>query len=294
MTRRFEGKVAVITGASSGIGAAAARLFANEGAAVALAARSAAPLEALAGEINAAGGRALAFPTDVRDLGAAEWLLRQAAERLGGIDVLVNNAGANKRGPIEGHSAEDLASVVQINLTAPIALARLVLPHLRARGGGAIVNLASIAGRIPVLHEAVYSATKFGLRAFTFALREELQGSGITVSAVSPGPVDTGFIMEDLDHVPDLVFAQPMSTAEDIAKLVLDCAADGAAERVMPQVTGYLATAGYLFPALQKLFVPLMEGRGKQAKEAFRKRKAAESASTHGDPDVRARQAGGS
>jgi short-subunit dehydrogenase len=277
MTRRFEGKIVVVTGASAGIGAAAARQFVAEGAVVALAARSAGPLQALVSELEAAGGRALAVPTDVAHPQAATRLLATVAERFGGIDVLVNNAGANKRGPIERYTPEELAGVVQINLTAPILLTRLVLPYLRTRGRGAIVNVASIAGRIPVGHEAVYSATKFGLRAFTFALQEELAGSGITVSAVSPGPVDTGFIMENLDDVPDVVFAQPMSTAEDVAKCILDCAADGELERVIPQVTGYLATAGYLFPALRTALLPLMESRGKAAKDEFRKRNSGRS-----------------
>jgi hypothetical protein len=277
MSHRFEGKVVVITGASAGIGAAAARQFAAEGAAVALAARSAAPLEALAAELARAGARALAVPTDVGLPQSAARLLAHVAERFGGIDVLVNNAGANKRGPIERYTPEELAGVVQVNLTAPIVLTRLVLPYLRTRGRGAIVNVASIAGRIPVGHEAVYSATKFGLRAFTFALQEELEGSGITVSAVSPGPVDTGFIMENLEEVPDLVFAQPMSTAEDVARLILDCAADGTPERVIPQMTGYLATAGYLFPALRSIMVPMMERRGKQAKDEYRKRNTSRS-----------------
>jgi hypothetical protein len=277
MSRRFEQKVVVVTGASSGIGAAAARLFAAEGAAVALAARGADQLQTLASELERGGAHALAVPTDVGHPQAAARLLATVAERFGGIDVLVNNAGANKRGPIERYTPEELAGVVQVNLTAPIMLTRLVLPYLRTRGRGAIVNVASIAGRIPVGHEAVYSATKFGLRAFTFALQEELAGSGITVSAVSPGPVDTGFIMENLDEVPDLVFAQPMSSAEDVARLVLDCAADGTVERVIPQVTGYLATAGYLFPALRTIMLPLMERRGRQVKDEYRKRQSSRS-----------------
>ncbi|MBI3767976.1 MAG: SDR family oxidoreductase [Deltaproteobacteria bacterium] len=275
MANRFEQKVVVITGASAGIGAAATRMFAAEGATVVLAARSQTALDQIVREITAAGGRAHAVSTDVADREACERLLARAAEQLGGIDVLVNNAGTNKRGPIERYSAAELAGVVQVNLVAPIMLTRLALPYLRKRGRGAIVNVASIAGRIPVGHEAVYSATKFGLRAFTFALVEELEGSGITVSAVSPGPVDTGFIMENLDDVPDLVFAQPMSTAEDIARAVLDCAADGVLERTIPQITGYLATAAYLFPAMRKLLFPIMERRGKEAKETYRKRQAA-------------------
>jgi hypothetical protein len=273
--QRFEGKVIVVTGASSGIGAAAARAFAAEGGQVVLAARSAAPLEQLAGEIVAAGGRALAVPVDVSDPGAPERLLERAARELGGIDVLVNNAGVNHRGAVEERTGAELAQIVAVNLTAPILLTLAVLPYLRRRGAGAIVNVASLAGRVPLPHEATYSATKFGLRAFSFSLAEELAGSAITVAVVSPGPVDTGFIMTDLDRVPDLVFSQPMSTAAQIAALVLDSAADGRRERTPSRGSSLVTTFGYLFPALRSRLTPLLERRGRAAKETFRRRASA-------------------
>src|SRR6185369_16514014 len=235
---RFDGKVVLITGASTGIGAACARRFATEGAAVALVARGADALTRVAREIDSTGARARAYPGDVSDPARCAEIVEAVAHDLGGIDVLVNNAGANKRGPVERREPDELAQIVRVNLIAPIVLTRLTLPHLRRRGRGAIVNVASIAGQIPLPEEATYSATKFGLRAFTFAVREELLGSGITVSAVSPGPVETGFILEELDDVPDLVFANPMSSADEIAAAVLDCAADGSAERTIPVMTG--------------------------------------------------------
>jgi short-subunit dehydrogenase len=170
---------------------------------------------------------------------------------------------------VEHAPAEDLARIVDVNLRAPIVLTRLAIPYLRRAGGGAIVNVASIAGRIPLPEEATYSATKFGLRAFTFALAEELQGSGITVSAVSPGPVETGFILKELEEVPDVVFSQPMSSADDIAKLILECAADGSIERAHPASSAYLATLGYLVPQLPRLLRPLLERRGRAAKQAY-------------------------
>ena len=275
VVKRFEGKVIVVTGASAGIGAATARAFAREGGYVVLAARSAAPLEKVAREIAEAGGRALAAPVDVGDPGAPERLLGQAARAFGGIDVLVNNAGANHRGAVEGRTPAELAQIVAINLTAPILLTRAVLPHLRLRGGGAIVNVASLAGRVPLPHEATYSATKFGLRAFSFSLAEELAGSTIRVSVVSPGPVDTGFIMNDLDRVPDLVFSQPMSTAEEIAAMVLDSAADGRRERTPSRRSSVMTTLGYLLPSLRSSLMPVLERRGRAAKEAFRKRATA-------------------
>ena len=272
--RRFTDRVVLITGASAGIGAAAARMFAAEGAKVVLAARGREALEALASELRAAGHEAEAVPTDVGDMDSLRRLVDHAIAWGGWLDVLVNNAGVNHRGEIEHLTPEQLAQIVQVNLTAPIVLSRLCLPHLRARKG-AIVNVASLAGRIPVVHEATYSATKFGLRAFTFALAEELRAAGVRVSAVSPGPVDTGFFDGDLDNVPDLVFSQPMSTAEQIAKLVIECAVDGRVERMRPEFGARLATLGYLFPALRRALVPVLERKGRVAKQRFRERRGA-------------------
>jgi short-subunit dehydrogenase len=270
--QRFRDRVVVITGASAGIGAAAARGFAREGAKVVLAARGAEQLERVAAEITHEGGTAIAVPTDVADHGAIARLFERAAAELGGIDVLVNNAGANRRGEIERFDAEELAAVVEINLTAPIVACRLALPWLKKSSGAAIVNVASLAGRVPVVHEATYSATKFGLRAFSIALAQELAPAGIKVAIVSPGPVDTGFIMDTIDEVPDLVFSQPMSTAEQIAALILDSAHDGKLERMRPRMGGHLATVAYLFPQLRRLLVPLFERRGRRAKARFKAR----------------------
>src|SRR5207244_1426830 len=159
-----------------------------------------------------------------------------------------------------------------VNLRAPITLCRRVLPYLRKAGKGAIVNVASLAGKVPLAHEAVYSATKFGLRTFSMALAEELRGTGITVSAVSPGPVDTQFIMGDLDHVPDIVLSQPLTTAENVAALVIACAIDGRVERATPRLSGVLTTLGYVSPGLRRLLRPVLESVGRRNKRRYARR----------------------
>jgi short-subunit dehydrogenase len=269
--KRFQDKTVIITGASAGIGAEAARRFIDEGARVVLAARGAAGLDRMTDELKERG-EVLAVSMDVTDRAACQALMERAGAAFGAIHVLVNNAGFNRRGAVEEYEADDLGRVVDVNLRAPVVLSRLVLPYLRTAGGGAIVNVASIAGKIPLADEAVYSATKFGLRAFSRAMAEELAGTGITVSLVSPGPVETGFILDELDEVPDIVLSQPMSTAAEIADLILACAADGKVERTAPVLSGYLATLGYLFPMVRRVLTPVMERRGRKARERYRQR----------------------
>jgi hypothetical protein len=274
VSARFTDKVVLVTGASEpdGIGAAAARRFAALGAQVAIAARGVGGLGAVASEITARGGSVRAFPCDLREIGACEELIREVVGAFGGLDVLVNNAGFNARGAVEANDARALAQVIEVNLVAPIVLTRLALPHLRKRGG-AVVQVASIAGQIPLDHEATYSASKVGLRFFSFALREELRGSGVRVAVVSPGPVETGFILRELDEVPDLVFANPMSSADQIAAAVVESAQDGRRERTIPAVTGAMARVGALFPALRRALGPAMERRGRAAKARWRARR---------------------
>lgn len=268
---RFVGKVVVVTGASAGIGAASAKAFSKEGATVALVARTENTLEQVANGIRGAGGRALVVTADVSDLSAHGTWLDRIAQELGGIDVLINNAGANHRGVVEERNVDEMAHVITVNLTAPITLARAVLPYLRKRGGGAIVNVASLAGRVPVAGNATYSATKAGLRAFSFALAEELAGSSIHVSVASPGPVDTGFIMNDLDNVPDLVFSQPLVTSEQVAAMVLDCALGGPRERTPSFMSSLTTHIGYLFPRVRLQMQPWLEKKGRAAKARLRR-----------------------
>jgi short-subunit dehydrogenase len=158
--------------------------------------------------------------------------------------------------------------VITVNLSAPIVLTRAAIEHLRP--GGAIVNVASLAGMVPVHHEATYCASKAGLRAFTRAVAEEFPG--VHVSTVCPGPVDTSFF-GDVGAVPDLVFSQPISTADEVADAVLRCIADGTPEIALPRLSGALATVGYIFPSLAHRLRPMLERRGAAAKRRYMQRK---------------------
>jgi short-subunit dehydrogenase len=271
-SRAFNDRTVVITGASAGIGLASARKFAEAGANVVLVARGATELERARAEI-ARLGPVLAIAADVAAPDAPERILGGALAQFGALHVLVNNAGRHTRGPFPDQRDDDIAATIDVNLRAPMLLTRRALPHLIASGRGAVVNVASLAGVVPTAGSVVYSATKFGLRGFSMALADELRGSGVTVSCVSPGPVDTEFIMAELDTVTDLTMSQPLVTADDVAALVIACAIDGKLERATPRMSGVLATAGYLAPALRNMLRPMMERRGRRNKQKLRERR---------------------
>lgn len=265
--RRFEGRTVLVTGASEGVGLAATHAFHREGANVVLVARRREPLDAAAADLD----RAMVAACDVADQPGMAEVIERTVERFGALHGLVNNAGAHYRGPLEQRTADEVATMVDVNLRAPLVLSRMVLPHLRAAGSGFIVNVASLAGKVPLDGAATYSATKFGLRAFTMAMAQELRGTGITVSAVSPGPIDTGFIMDALDEVEDVVFSQTMCSADDVAAMILDCAHDGQVEREFPVGGAKLATLGYLVPSLRRRLLPVMKAKGRRVKERLRR-----------------------
>lgn len=177
-----------MTGASSGIGAATALRFARAGARLLLSGRDAARLEALAAQT---GGTPLV--ADLGSAGGAEELAREALARAGGVDVLVSNAGVGWAGDFAAMPPADIARLVAVNLTAPLLLARLLLPGMRERGRGHLVMVSSIAGSVGVAREAAYAATKAGLNGLCDSLRDELAGTGVGVSMVLPGVVDTEF-----------------------------------------------------------------------------------------------------
>jgi NADP-dependent 3-hydroxy acid dehydrogenase YdfG len=185
----LDGRTALVTGASRGIGRATARALAGAGARVALLARSA---DALRREADALGGGALALACDLRDDAAVRAAAARATDVFGGApDVLVNNAGAFAVAPIAETPTADFVASLEANLVGPFRLVRALLPAMLARGSGHVVTVGSIADRNTFPGNGAYAAGKYGLRAFHEVLRAELRGTGVRASLVSPGPVDT-------------------------------------------------------------------------------------------------------
>ena len=275
----FKDKTVIVTGASEGVGAATARLFADAGANLMLVARNRKNLEAIAGELRDKA-RVEIFPMDVSDADSCVDMFKKALFEFGRIDVLVNNAGFHARGNVESNTAEDLVRTIDVNLRAPIMLMRLALPHIRESGGGAIINVASLAGRTPVPGSAAYSASKFGLRAFTFSLAEEIRDSGIKLAVVSPGPIATQFILADIDKTSDLTFSQPMSSAEDVAQAILDLCGNNQREQAIPAISGFLTTLTYLAPWLGRALRPALERKGARVKKEYKAKVRAASSKT--------------
>ena len=197
----LKGKVVLITGASSGFGMDAARLFAYEGCSVILAARRIDRLQELAARIQKDGGEALAVPVDVADRREIEIMVDTVLDLYGQIDILFNNAGFGRLAWHENMTSErDIETQIAVNLLGVIQVTHAVLPGMLKRRSGHIINMASVAGWIAPPTYTIYSASKFGVRGFTDALRREVQPFGVDVSGIYPGPAKTEFGQHTGDH----------------------------------------------------------------------------------------------
>ncbi|MEP1594693.1 MAG: SDR family oxidoreductase [Halieaceae bacterium] len=268
---QFKDKTVVITGASAGVGAACAEMFADLGAKLVLSARGEEALDRFADTLRGKTS-VITVAMDVASEEGCHALVDKAIAEYGAIHVLVNNAGLHHRGDFESQTPANMAQMVDVNLRAPIYLTGLTLPHIRKAGGGSVVMVGSLAGRTPLQGAATYASTKAGLKTFTSSLADELANSGINIGVVSPGPIDTAFIMDSIDEVEDIVYSQPMSTAVEVAEAVVAVASGESVEICMPAMSGKLTTLSYLFPWLRKKMRPSLYKKGAKNKEKYRNR----------------------
>ncbi len=197
-----QSQVVLITGASSGIGASAARLFGAQGARVVLVARRRERLEQLADELGRVGTNATVLAADMTCPNEVEALVPRVVADLGRLDVLVNNAGYGTQCRFEDMVASDVARMFAVNVAAPMALARAAVPVMRAQGGGSILNVASVGGVVAHPLNVAYCASKHALVGFSKSLRLELKGTGVRVTAVCPGATKTEFFDVALRDIP--------------------------------------------------------------------------------------------
>lgn len=245
-------RVALITGASSGIGAATARALAGAGYTVVVAARRAEALDALCAEIRAAGGAALAVRCDMREPDQIA-ALAEAARALGPVEVLVNNAGVSSPGRAWRAGEEQIADVLGTNLLGPIRATRAVAAQMVERRRGHIINIGSVAAHTPIPGHGLYAASKAGLRAWSRALGRELRGSGVAVTLIAPGYIRTPMTRH--------VRLMPMPGPEVVARAVLRALRRPRREQVVPALYAPVTWLDWFVPWLVDLAARLSARR---------------------------------
>ena len=261
--KKLEGKVALITGASMGIGEAIARVFSGEGANVALAARSLGKLEAVARSLP---GESLAVQTDMSQPDEVRAMVRAAAERFGRIDILVNNAGVGMYAPVAEMKPEQFERLVATNWLGPVHAIQAVVPYLRRQGGGQIINISSVAGKVALPWMGAYCASKFALNALSDSLRMELRPDHIHVLSVCPGRVNTPFTKNAYKDLTTEPLYPGGISAERVARAVLRAALRRKREIVVPFHNRLFPWFHALFPApLDRMMAWFLRGRMRKA-----------------------------
>lgn len=254
MPNSLKDKVVLITGASSGFGEEAARLFAKEGCKVVLAARRLDRLQLLASEIQDAGGEALAVPVDIAERAEIEVMVQTALDLYGRIDILFNNAGFGGVDWFEKFDpARHVDTLIRVNLIGTILVTRAVLPQMLKRRQGHIINMVSVAGLIAAPTITTYSASKYGVRAFTDALRREVSPFGISVSGIYPGPAATEFgqkLERTRSREAIKKIKYPHLSTEYVARRVIEVAKSPRRTLVIPWWFRIITTFDTLFPVV--------------------------------------------
>lgn len=213
----LSGRVAILTGASKGIGRATALALAERGVRLALTARTVEELETLCAEIQGKGGEAKAFPADLADVEVPRLLVKNTVAAFGRLDILVNNAGMALSRSLSATTVEEWDRLMAVNARAPFLLCREAIPYLKKSGHGRIVNICSVVGYKGYMKQGAYGASKHALAGFTKVLAQEVMADGIRVHMVSPGGVDTALAAQmrpDLDR-------PGLTTPEEIAETIL-------------------------------------------------------------------------
>jgi short-subunit dehydrogenase len=219
---KLEGARILLTGASRGIGAATAVVLANNGAHIAIAARHKEGLEKVSKRVRDAGSDAYPIVVDMSKPEEVKAMVVEAEDKLGGIDVLINNAGLGLSAPVKDIKPDDLRYVFEVNVVAPTIATSLVLPAMLKRRRGHIVNVGSVASHIASPDLGGYAASKHALKALSDALRMELQGSGVSVTLICPGPIATEFTENTRGKYPDHYPKRPVGApAEDVGRAIV-------------------------------------------------------------------------
>lgn len=251
----FKGKVALVTGASRGIGEALALDFARRGSNIVLAARNQSMLERVASTCEIINPRieTLVVPTDVTDEAQLQNLVAEAKRRFGRIDILVNNAGIMQGSDFEDVEPDEMEQMLEVNLLAPMRLTQLVLPDMLSRGDGVIVNIASLSGRHAMPYFVTYSTSKGGMMSFSEGLRRELMNTGVDVITVSPGYTETQMVTEMRDVYHEMGFYKLISPGK-LARRTLDAIALGEIDVKLGALETLGAFASTVTPRLADLY----------------------------------------